>query len=175
MVAGAHPEGEVSAQAIPEPGAFVPAPAETGAVPPSVTDLRRFPRGTFLDRMAAFALDFVLVLIVLQFARPLFNPLIFLGRGDDGTFFLVLLVYHLAFWAWKGTTLGGIIVGLRVARADGAPFTFPDALVRSLSGVFSVAALGIGCLWMLGDAERQMWHDKVAGTYVVKVPRTLAV
>jgi uncharacterized RDD family membrane protein YckC len=31
--------------------------------------------------------------------------------------------------------------------------------------------LGLGCLWILKDPERQAWHDKIAGTYVVKVPR----
>jgi uncharacterized RDD family membrane protein YckC len=48
-----------------------------------------------------------------------------------------------------------------------------DAVVRGLASIFSVAALGIGCLWMLQDPERQMWHDKIAGTYVIKVPREL--
>ena len=31
--------------------------------------------------------------------------------------------------------------------------------------------LGLGCLWIIKDADRQAWHDKIAGTYVVKVPR----
>jgi uncharacterized RDD family membrane protein YckC len=26
---------------------------------------------------------------------------------------------------------------------------------------------------MIQDPERQTWHDKIAGTYVVKVPRDL--
>jgi hypothetical protein len=28
---------------------------------------------------------------------------------------------------------------------------------------------------MLYDDERQMWHDKIAGTYAVKVPRDYPV
>jgi uncharacterized RDD family membrane protein YckC len=28
---------------------------------------------------------------------------------------------------------------------------------------------------MLQDPERQMWHDKIAGTLVVKVPRDLVL
>jgi uncharacterized RDD family membrane protein YckC len=31
---------------------------------------------------------------------------------------------------------------------------------------------GLGALWIIRDPERQAWHDKIAGTYVVKVPRT---
>lgn len=29
---------------------------------------------------------------------------------------------------------------------------------------------GIGWLWILVDPERQACHDKIAGTYVVRVP-----
>jgi uncharacterized RDD family membrane protein YckC len=58
-------------------------------------------------------------------------------------------------------------------RVSGGNLRFVDALVRALASLFSLAALGIGCLWMLQDPEHQMWHDKIAGTYVVKVPRNL--
>jgi uncharacterized RDD family membrane protein YckC len=87
----------------------------------------------------------------------------------------MLFAYHVAFWAWKGTTLGGIVVGLRVIRMQGTDVRFVDALVRGLASIFSLAALGIGCFWMLQDPERQMWHDKIAGTLVVKVPRDLVL
>jgi uncharacterized RDD family membrane protein YckC len=56
-------------------------------------------------------------------------------------------------------------------RVDGNPLSFADALVRALVGIFSIAIAFIGALWMLRDPESQTWHDKVAGTYVVKVPR----
>ena len=137
--------------------------------PPSATvptDLTVYPRATFLDRVAAFALDAVLVAIAVN--------LLDLSR-HDGWFPLLLVAYHIAFWAWRGTTLGGIVVGLRVVRVQGTDLRFPDALVRGLSGIFSVAALGIGCFWMLQDPEKQMWHDKIAGTLVVKVPRHLVL
>ena len=35
----------------------------------------------------------------------------------------------------------------------------------------SLLVLAIGALWILREPERQAWHDKIAGTYVVKVPR----
>jgi uncharacterized RDD family membrane protein YckC len=116
--------------------------------------------------VAAFALDAILVGIavnVLDLTR------------NEGWFPLLLLAYHVAFWAWRGTTLGGIIVGLRVLRVQGTELRFVDALVRGLSSVLSIAALGIGCLWMLHDPAKQMWHDKIAGTVVVKVPRHLVI
>jgi uncharacterized RDD family membrane protein YckC len=41
--------------------------------------------------------------------------------------------------------------------------------------MFSIAVLGLGCFWMLQDPEHQTWHDKIAGTYVLKVPRHWAL
>ena len=155
--------------------AFAPettAAADTvgGASPsPSLSvpaDLAVYPRAEFLDRVAAFALDAILVAIAVN--------LMGLTR-HDGWYPLLLLAYHIAFWAWRGTTLGGIIVGLRVVRVQGTDLRFADALVRGLTAVFSIAALGIGCFWMLNDPEKQMWHDKIAGTFVVKVPRHLVL
>ena len=29
----------------------------------------------------------------------------------------------------------------------------------------------LGFLWIAWDAERQAWHDKIAGTVVLKLPR----
>ena len=128
--------------------------------------LARYPRASFLDRLAAFALDCILVAIA--------NAILDITR-NDGFYFFLLLTYHIAFWAWRGTTLGGIICNLRVIRTHGAELRPPDAVVRGLASMFSIAALGIGCLWMLQDSERQMWHDKIAGTLVVKVPRDLVL
>ena len=141
------------------PPVTIRAPAATVA---GVTDLASFPRAPFRDRLAAFVLDVILVVIAAQ--------LLDLVRRDSATF-LLLLGYHIGFWTWKSTTVGGIICQLRIVRVDGTPLRFVDALVRGLSGIFSLAVLGIGFLWILKDPERQAWHDKIAGTYVVKVPR----
>ena len=68
-----------------------------------------------------------------------------------------------------------IICNLRLVRTDGHPLQFSEALVRGLTGIFSLAVAGIGFLWILRDPERQAWHDRVAGTYVVKVPRSYPI
>jgi uncharacterized RDD family membrane protein YckC len=125
-----------------------------------------FPPATFLDRLVAFAIDCLLVGLAVQ--------LLDLSRYD-GSFPLLVLAYHVAFWAWKGTTLGGVVVGLRVTRSQGQDLRFADALIRGLTALFSIAALGIGCFWMLQDPARQMWHDKIAGTHVLKVPREVVL
>jgi uncharacterized RDD family membrane protein YckC len=154
---------------------FVPPPPPSPSLAshsPDATNLMRFPRASFMDRIVAFALDAILVAIV---NGVLVAGYFAFGRGPDNTYLLVLFVYHVAFWAWKGTTLGGIICNLRMVRTTGEHPRFIDALVRGLSAIFSVAALGIGVFWMISDSQRQMWHDKFAGTIVVKLPRELVL
>jgi hypothetical protein len=129
--------------------------------PAASSDLTLFPRASFRDRVAAGVLDLILVVFVWQV----------LDRARDNAFVLMLLAYLIGFWTWKGTTVGGIICQLRVVRVDGAPVRFAEALVRGLSCLFSAVVVGLGFLWILKDPERQAWHDKIAGTYVVKVPR----
>ena len=148
------------------PPAVAPA-IETPPPPSRYNDgLAAYPRATFLDRLAAFVLDCLLVGIA--------NGILDIGNRD-GEYFFMLFLYHLAFWAWRGTTLGGIIIGLKIVRTHGAEMRVVDAVVRGLSAVFSIVAMGIGCLWMLQDRERQMWHDKIAGTVVIKGPREVVL
>lgn len=128
------------------------------------TDVASFPRASLKERVAAAVLDLILVLIAVQFFEQF-------DRGADDAFLFFLLAYHIGFIAWKGTTIGGIICQLRVAKVDGTPIRLVEALVRGLSAMFSAAVLGLGFLWMVKDPERQAWHDRIAGTYVVRVPR----
>lgn len=134
----------------------------------SGADLSTYPRATFLDRLGACVLDVLLVVI----AGRLFD-----WDQDDGRLFVLFMVYSIAFLAWKGTTIGGIVCSLRVVRLDGSPLRPVDAVVRTLSSLFSIAALGIGFFWILidGNRDKQAWHDKIAGTLVVRVPRDLAL
>jgi uncharacterized RDD family membrane protein YckC len=155
-----QPAGEVKVNSESSSMAFEqPAARMDVGMPAAVASL---PHAAFRDRVAAGALDFILVVLAWQLLNEI--------RGGRA-FFLFLLAYHIAFWTWKGTTVGGIICQLRVVRTDGTPLRFVDALVRGLSAIFSIVVVGLGVFWILRDPERQAWHDKIAGTYVLKVPR----
>src|SRR5688500_736182 len=151
----------------PAPGGPAMGRAASAQPLPPGSDLTLYPRATFFDRIAAMALDLMLIGIAMNLLDP--------RHIDSPPFVIIVFLYHVAFWAWKGTTLGGIVCNVRIVRTNGEPPRFIDALVRGLSGIFSVAALFIGVLWMLNDAEKQMWHDKIAGTVVVKLPRELVL
>ena len=59
-----------------------------------------------------------------------------------------------------------------MAKTNGKPLEFPDALGRGIAGVVSLLALGLGLLWVLVEPDRQGWHDKLTDTCVVQVPRS---
>jgi len=124
-----------------------------------LTDELAYPRAGFWERMGAALLDMVLVGILAAVVH--FPPL---GL-------LIGLVYFAGMWARKQTTIGGIVVGLKVVRIDGQRFTFVTAIVRALAAMFSVVVFFFGFLWIGWDVEKQGWHDKIAGTVVVRLPR----
>lgn len=132
------------------------------ASPPEITaDVLVLARVGFWRRLIATALDFLLFSLLIPIT---------------GAFFpLVWVAYHCGMWAWKGTTIGGIVMGLKIVRLNGAPLDFPVALVRSLCSFFSGLALFLGFFWAGWDRERQSWHDKLAGTLVVRVPRSMVL
>ena len=135
------------------------------SAPPAISDasLLVLPRAGFWIRVAAALLDIVLVAIVVGFMGVFKGP---------GVMMLFWLAYFIGMIAWKGTTIGGIICGLKVVRTDGGKMTLAVAAVRGLSSFFSVFILFIGFFWIGWSSEKQGWHDIIAGTYVVKVPRS---
>lgn len=117
------------------------------------------PRAGFWIRLAATALDAILLTYILVFTGKLF--------------ILFWVTYHVAMWTWKGTTIGGIICRLKVVRLDGRQVDFGAALVRSLAAFFSAVALGLGFFWVGWTREKQSWHDMIAGTVIARVPQSI--
>ena len=84
---------------------------------------------------------------------------------------LTLAAYGAVMWKLKGTTIGGIVFSLKVVRVDGRPIDCATANVRALGCFLSLAVVGLGFLWIVFDDGKQAWHDKIAGTVVVRVPK----
>ena len=138
---------------------------------PVISPVLSCPRAGFWERMGAAFLDMVAVGFITGFAH---RPLGFMLSFLDGppVFFIVALAYFAGLWAWKGTTIGGVVLKLHVVRHDGGPLTFLVALVRGLAAAFSAVVFFLGFFWIGWDREKQGWHDKIAGTVVVRLPRS---
>ncbi len=82
----------------------------------------------------------------------------------------LLLLYHWLFTGLKGQTPGKMAVGIKVVNAQGDRPALGVAALREILGKFvSTIVLFVGFLWIDIDKQKQGWHDKIAGTYVVKV------
>lgn len=97
------------------------------------------------------------------------------GTSQRLTLQLLLLVGAFLFFAFSwmrgGMTLGMQAWRLRVQTRDGRSITLAQSLVRYLVAWLSLAAFGLGYLWILFDSERRSWPDIASGTRVVVLPR----
>lgn len=121
------------------------------------------PRAGFWIRLVASALDFIALCWILMLPHV------------DSYFLFFWIAYHIGMWSWRGTTIGGIVCNLKVVRLDGRDPDFSVCLVRGLACIFSALPLFLGFFWTGWTSERQSWHDKIAGTVIVRVPKGLSL
>lgn len=90
--------------------------------------------------------------------------------GRTAVQLLLSLIYFAYFWSApeKGQTLGMSLFNLHVVKADGSYLDASRAFIRWIGFFLSQSALGLGLLWAAFDANKQGWHDKIAGTYVIR-------
>lgn len=119
-------------------------------------------------RLGAFVIDGVLR------DGGLLGPYIWPAIMPDGAgkVFVSILsaVYGLAsLYLWtKGTTPAKRLLNMKVVNEDGEPpgffrMAFRETIGKMISGL----AVGLGYLAITTDDERQGWHDRMAGTWVV--------
>jgi uncharacterized RDD family membrane protein YckC len=120
------------------------------------------PRAGFWIRMAALLLDLLLVGILMSMLHH-----------SNNLELVVLAIYGALMWKLRGTTVGGLVFHLQVIRVDGRPIDWETAIVRALACFLSMVVVGLGFFWIAFDSGKQGWHDKIAGTAVVRVPRAM--
>jgi uncharacterized RDD family membrane protein YckC len=106
-------------------------------------------------------LGFTVVIIAYFFPAPV----IWVTSG-----LVISVAYWLGFWIWRGQTPGKMALGIKVIRTDSSPVKWQCALCRFLGYIVSVVTLFIGFIWVAFDGRKQGIHDKIADTYVVKLP-----
>jgi uncharacterized RDD family membrane protein YckC len=158
----AHPAGG-------PPGAGWPVPSMDGM---GAVGLDRFPPGVwlrfagrFLDALAIFGAAFVIqltVMIAWYTPRPAASNLLW---------FLVAVGYETIMVAATGRTIGKLAIGARVVSDDGGPVGPARAALRALlANLFCVALLPAALLGISieRDSRRRGWHDRIAGTRVIR-------
>jgi uncharacterized RDD family membrane protein YckC/cytoskeletal protein CcmA (bactofilin family) len=143
-----------------ETAAPSPEPAPASATPAPAPIDTTAPRAGFWIRMGALLIDTILIGLIIAILN-----------SPDQIWLIALAGYGAVMWKLKGTTIGGLVCGLKVVRRDGAEINWDTAIVRALGCFLSMVVVGLGFLWIVFDEDRQAWHDKIAGTLVVRTTR----
>ena len=85
----------------------------------------------------------------------------------------LVIIFTLTIGYWiglaKGTTPGHAILGMKFVKSNGDKPSFGTMFLREIIGkVISSLFFGLGFYWAIWDKDRQTWHDKIAGTYVLE-------
>ena len=85
---------------------------------------------------------------------------------------VIFLAYMIGLKFAFGATLGYRLLGMQIVSINGAKPTVKQIAIRLIAAFFSALALGLGYLWIALDKNKQAWHDKIAGTYVIRPKAT---
>ncbi len=136
------------------------------AAPAAVTGAK----AGFWIRVVAFIIDSIIVGVINAIIAAILNSS---TTGRSGIQTLLGIIYFTYFWSanspWPGQTVGDKLLSLRVIRTDGSDLTIVQALIRYVGLFISFIVIFIGVIWVAFDPNKQGWHDKIAGTYVIKV------
>lgn len=84
--------------------------------------------------------------------------------------FIISIGYYVFYQKQATQTLGKKVMGLRVVDAQGNTPSLMTFFLREVIGkIVSAVILMIGYLMILWDGRKQGLHDKIAGTFVIKV------
>jgi uncharacterized RDD family membrane protein YckC len=91
------------------------------------------------------------------------------GAMDVVLDYVVPAAVVLVFWLARQATPGKMLIRARIVDAE--TMAKPAAgrlLVRYLGYYVDFLSLGLGFVWVAFDRRKQGWHDKLAGTVVVR-------
>jgi len=138
----------------------------------------------FFIRLIAFYIDificglivFIMLFIIGLTIRVLGNKFMgfetILGEAGlsilvQGTGFFIMSLYYILFH-WKyGATPGKKILKIKVVNRNYKRINFKTSVIRFLLFLISLIVLGLGCVWVIFNKEKQSFHDIIAKTYVI--------
>ena len=132
----------------------------------------------FWIRVGAYIVDTILIVSIIFPVRiwlygwSYFDPDVtglIAGPADFFISWVLPAVWVIAFWRYKQATPGKMLVSVKVMDArTGQPASMPRLIGRYFAYLVSIIPLCLGILWVAFDKRKQGWHDKLAGTIVVK-------
>jgi uncharacterized RDD family membrane protein YckC len=124
----------------------------------------------FLDRLLIFAADILLGKGLLSFSTAELNEqnigqlLYYMAMS-----MLIGCFYFTYCHGITGQTIGKWICGLKVVQNNGEPLGLGRAFLRWVGYWVSGFFFFFGFIWIAFSKQKQGWHDKIAGSYVIRM------
>ena len=91
------------------------------------------------------------------------------GTADFLLSFVFPAIAVIVFWIYKSATPGKMAVSAKIVNATtGENPSTAQCIGRYFAYFISALPLGLGMIWVAFDKRKQGWHDKLAGTVVVR-------
>jgi len=139
--------------------------------------------GGFWIRAAARIVDAILLNVVFLIVRIPFGVALFTPGVAQNPAAMVAMIaplllvtflsiiaaacYEIFFIAKRGATIGKMIFGLKVIRADGSPVSLGLSTGRYFAQIIDSMTLGIGYIMAGFDDQKRALHDRICETRVI--------
>lgn len=130
----------------------------------------------FWLRFGASLIDSILIIIItfptlfMIYGGDYFDSEEFIqGVPDFIISYIFPIVATILFWVYKSATPGKIVLSVKIVDAKtGNKPTVSQSFIRYIGYYVSLIPLGLGFFWVAWDSKKQGWHDKMAGTVVIR-------
>jgi uncharacterized RDD family membrane protein YckC len=130
----------------------------------------------FWPRVGASIIDTLLVMVI---CMPLatwyygadywLTAALIRGPADFVINWILPAIAIVLFWVYRQATPGKMVISARIVDArTGGKATTGQLIGRYLGYYVSTIPLCLGLIWVAFDPRKQGWHDKLAGTVVVR-------
>ncbi|WP_373017349.1 RDD family protein [Thiomicrorhabdus sp.] len=130
----------------------------------------------FWIRTGAALIDSILIIIIIfPLLSLIYGEAYWSGEAYFFGFWDLMLNYILPaiaiilFWKYKSATPGKMALNLKIVDAKtGRQPTTGQLIGRYLAYYISIIPFFLGIIWVGIDRRKQGWHDKLAGTVVIR-------
>ena len=130
----------------------------------------------FWIRFGAMLIDLVVMIIVLYIPLTIIygeeywiGEQFIYGFWDVILGYIVPIIVTIWFWLRYSGTPGKMATKLRIVdAATGNKMTTGQAIGRYFAYTIAILPLCLGLIWVGIDKKKQGWHDKLAGTVVIR-------
>lgn len=123
---------------------------------------------TMIDAILLIFITFPLLIVIYGW-EYFDNTDVIVGPADIIISWIFPCVATLSFWIKKQATPGKMLFSLKIVdSATGQPAQPTQLIGRYLAYFISAFVLCLGYIWVGFDKRKQGWHDKLAGTVVIR-------